>query len=220
MSQKVFYTTYRLAHLQPVGATFFITIRLKGSIPISKLAELQLNQSEMIGWLEKLRPDGYKKEIRRIKKQFFAKYDTLLDKVYAGPTHLNIPEVAQIVIESLNVYDGKYYELLAYCIMPNHVHLLIDTSIQIKDLNPDVDSAYIPLRKIMKYIKGGSARKANLYLGKKGTPFWQRDYFDYYVRNQEELLRIVTYILENPVKARLVENWDDWPYSFYKAGEF
>jgi len=66
---------------------------------------------------------------------------------------------------------------------------------------------------IMQSLKGNTARKCNLALGRCGT-FWEHESFDHVVRNQEEWGRIVDYVLNNPVKAGLVKNWQDWKWSY------
>lgn len=93
--------------------------------------------------------------------------------------------------------------------MPNHVHILIDTS------SGQVSQK---LSVIMQRIKGGTAREINQRLNRKGV-FWQKDSYDHLVRNQEEWLKIYAYILNNPVKAGLVNDIQHWPYS-YGCNEF
>ena len=121
---------------------------------------------------------------------------------------MNNPKIAACVKNELEKYNGDYYDLQAYCIMPNHVHLLFDTSIQEHSLtNP------IRLDKILKRLKGSSAVKANRLLKKRGS-FWQKDSYDHLVRNQREWQRIYAYMLNNPFKAGLVENYYDWPFLY------
>ncbi len=91
--------------------------------------------------------------------------------------------------------------------MPNHVHLLMDTSIQKEGDRP------IKLDEIMRRIKGGSAREINQKLNRKGK-LWQKDSYDYLVRDQEEWERIYAYILNNPVKAGLDDQVSKWAFSY------
>ena len=105
-----------------------------------------------------------------------------------------------------------------------HVHIMIDTSIQVTEYKM-IDGELLPfwmeelpeefkeLYKIMKRIKGASAYFCNKALGKTGT-FWQKDSFDHFVRTEKEWHNIVKYILDNPVKAGLVEKWEDWDGSY------
>ena len=75
---------------------------------------------------------------------------------------------------------------------------------------------YVQLDKVMHLIKGGSSILINQYLGKTGR-FWFKDSYDHFVRKESERLNIANYILRNPVKAGLVKNPEDWPFSFCQA---
>jgi REP element-mobilizing transposase RayT len=65
----------------------------------------------------------------------------------------------------------------------------------------------------MKSIKGFSAREINKLLNRKGS-IWQSESFDHIVRDEDELYRIINYVIMNPVKAGLVENWRDWNFTY------
>ena len=83
--------------------------------------------------------------------------------------------------------------------MPNHVHLLI---------TPQTD---VP--KLLQKLKGSTARQANHWLGRTGTPFWQEESYDHLVRNSPEFVRIEKYIVQNPVQAKLVQSAEEYPWS-------
>jgi len=83
--------------------------------------------------------------------------------------------------------------------MPNHVHAL---------LTPQRD-----LWQVTKWIKGASARRANQMLGRSGAPFWQDESFDHWVRTSSEFEHILNYIAMNPVRAGLVSEPSQWPFS-------
>jgi REP element-mobilizing transposase RayT len=91
------------------------------------------------------------------------------------------------------------YELQAWVVMPNHVHLLI--------------LPHVPMPQVTHWIKGSTAREANQLLGRTGKPFWQHESYDHWVRNEREFQRIVAYIEENPVSAGLAATPDGWPWS-------
>ncbi|MEN0046270.1 MAG: transposase [Bacteroidota bacterium] len=207
----------RLPHIVPVGATFFVTFRLADSLPLPIVRELKIKMDTAIKRLQKEKPKGYKETIRRQRKLFFKCYDHQLDEQAFGACYLKQPAIAKIVEDKLHQFDGDKYALQAYCIMPNHVHLLIDTSIQIIDENDlflnEVPADYTQLHQIMRLIKGGTAYTANKQLNREHK-FWQKDSYDHYVRDEREFWNIVQYILDNPVKAGLVEQWQDYPYTF------
>ena len=94
-------------------------------------------------------------------------------------------------------FDGVRYRMLAWVIMPNHVHALLETL------------PAFPLGGIVHSWKSFSAKQANKILGRIG-PFWMRDYFDRYVRGEEHLMAAMEYIEQNPVKAGLVRSANDW----------
>jgi len=215
------YHESRLPHILPIGATFFVTYRLADALPQSIVKLLEKELTEEIKVLKKEGKKDMREQIIRAKKRNFGKFDKQLDDKPYGACHLKIPAIADLVKESLMKRDEDWYELIAYCIMPNHVHILIDTSIQLGNkegklwTEEELEDKYIQLDKIMKQIKGSSARYINLALNRKGT-LWQKDSYDHYVRNEKEWLNILNYILDNPVKAGLVSKWEDWPFSYYK----
>jgi REP element-mobilizing transposase RayT len=113
--------------------------------------------------------------------------------------YLRQPAVAAIVVAS--IFKGAelgHYELYAYAVMANHVHLLIQPKI-----SPSV---------LMKALKGATAREANRLLARTGEPFWQKESYDHWVRNDTEFQSIRAYIENNPVKAGLVNNAEDYPW--------
>lgn len=214
---KTFYRR-NLPHIQPVGASFFVTFRLKDSIPKFKLWELKKEidaQVEIISNSD-LIPQEKLMLIDQERKSHFAKYDALLDQIISGPTYLNQPEVAQLVVDQLHRFDNDLYQLVAYSIMPNHVHILIDTSIQfpleLKNVSWE-NLEFEPLQNIMRRIKGPSAIYANRLLNRSGK-FWQKESYDRYVRDDQEFRRIIRYILNNPVKANLASSCEEHPFTW------
>lgn len=117
-----------------------------------------------------------------------------------GACWLEKPEIASLVQNALLYFDGERYRLLAWCLMPNHVHVVIDV----------VDDQ--SLTDIVRSWKSFTARQANTVLGRSG-PFWHADYFDRYMRNEEHLAQTVEYVEQNPVKAGFVSATSDWLWS-------
>lgn len=214
----------RLPHILPIGATFFVTYRLADALPQPIIKKLEEELADEIKAIKKAAKKDIKEQIINAKKRYFGKFDKQLDREPFGACHLKIPEIANLVKESLFEKDEEWYELLAFCIMPNHVHILLDTSRQLCNEDGEVrteielEEKYVQLDKIMKQIKGSSARYINMALNRNGT-LWQKDSYDHYVRNEKEWKNILNYILENPVKAGLVNSWEDWPFSYYKYQE-
>ena len=139
---------------------------------------------------------------------FFGRWDAVLDCADYGPTWLSKPRVAEIVADGLHFRERQQYDLLAFCIMPNHVHVVLTPL-------PDRDSHYPSLTTIMQLIKGYTAREGNRLLGRHGQ-FWQHESHDHWVRDGDELQRVCMYVINNPVKAGMVDDWSDWPWTYCK----
>jgi len=134
----------------------------------------------------------------------FIKYDKILNLSKININYLQIPEAAQILANEFHIYDSKEYKLIAYTILSNHFHLLFELL-----------KGNSGISKIMKNIKGRSSLLINKKLNRTGK-LWQDESYDRWVRNDIELYFVIKYILENPVKAGLVSNWQDWQFSFCK----
>ncbi len=208
---KIYYENI-LPHLLPPGATFHVTFRLFDSLPQTVLISLK-NWFELeVYRINKAKGKG--KLIEDLKHQLFGKYENQLDMKPYGSCYLKQKSVAEILARKILSYNDKYYDLIAMSIMPNHAHLLIDTSIQLTNETEDLNN-YVQLNKIMQYIKGGSSFLINRYLNRKGT-LWQRESFDRYIRNENQLNTVKNYILQNPVKANLNSKFTQWPYRYEK----
>jgi len=155
--------------------------------------------------------------IKRARYRFFKNYEHQLDAAPFGACHLRHPEIAKVVKDKLHQYDGEYYDLLAYSIMPNHCHAVFDFGRQVVDVQDSLLSTsslsleYRPLHDVMRLIKGGSAREINKFIGNTGKPFWQKDSYDHFVRDQRSLGNVVAYTLQNAAAAGLVDDWQEWP---------
>lgn len=176
-----------LPHLYFEDGIYFVTSRLANSLPASALL--------------KLRHDSQYEDDKK-KKRLFKKYDSLLDTGNYGEKYLLIPECAEVVKNTIHYPNEKEYLLICYSIMPNHFHLVFKLLKNNKGIS-----------KIMQSIKRISALGCNKILNSAGK-FWQDESFDRFVRDEKELYSVVKYVLLNPVKAGLVENWHEWKYSY------
>lgn len=167
----------RLPHEYPENSALFLTGHLHGSLPASIFPPGPLASGEAFVWL-----------------------DRRLDTTRTGPMYLRRPEIARIVVESIRKGEVLgHYELGAYVVMANHVHLLIRPK--------------VPPQKLLQALKGATAREANRTLGRTGEPFWQKESYDRWARNREEYVKILKHIHNNPVKAGLAQNPEDYPWS-------
>ena len=124
-----------------------------------------------------------------------------LDQLHFGPTWLRDPRVAGMLVNAIQHGETvrRFYDLYAWVIMPNHVHTIF---------RPRVAMPYI-----MRWLKGTTGRRANRILGRVGTPFWQDESFDHWIRTSEELNYLIAYVESNPVKAGLIGADEPWPWS-------
>lgn len=208
------YFRRHLPHYHLPDATYFITFRLAGSLPLDALARLREEYETQCRRLEctlqgaELRAARYQAQ-----KQHFARMDALLDQALHGPHYLTQPHCARIVMDCIHELEPEHYHLHAFCLMSNHIHLLIDQQ-GIPDPPPRRDGKhYTALSRALRLLKGKSSALCNHALGRRGA-FWQHESYDHVVRNAGEFTRILAYIVNNPVKANLVQDWQKWPYTY------
>jgi REP element-mobilizing transposase RayT len=211
MSQYDYKPEYRrnLPHIQPPGATLFVTIRLAGSLPLAVLQQLQ-EEAEAREQQIKLNTDGKVQAdlLYEEQKRQFGRWDAALDQAANGPFWLGQPEIANIVAESLLYRDGKVYDLDVFSILPNHGHIVF------RPLEKE-DGGYHALQTIMHSLKLYTASESNKILGREGQ-FWHHESYDHVIRDRQEWERVAQYVLNNPVKAGLAESWEQWPWTYLK----
>jgi putative transposase len=168
----------RLPHLHPEGAYLFLTWRLWGSLPPQPLSTVYPTAGHA-----------------------FVAQDRALDRHLAGPRWLRDPPIAELVSQAIVIGEcqRRFYELCAWVVMPNHVHLLI--------------LPRVPVAILMRWLKGSTARTANRLLRRTGQPFWQDESYDHYLRQSKSIQRTIGYIEQNPVSAGLVSSAVDWRWS-------
>lgn len=219
MKEAQKFTRRNLPHIQSAGATYFVTSCLFGALPLRVISELKEEYQRKLDEIKIIQPKNADRMISVLSNYYFKKYDAYLDEALNGPTYFDQPQIAALLKEQFHRFDGEFYDLVAFTIMPNHFHLLIDTSIQLEDETLEVSQvpdAYVNLSKIMFRIKGASARYCNMALKRKGT-FWMEEYFDRIIRNENDQLYYINYIIQNPVKAGLVDNDRNFPHTYIKG---
>lgn len=216
------YYRRKLPHIHHPGATLFVTFRLAGSIPQAVLQEWR---KERDWW--KIKSDSANNEEVQIQfqRRWFKKFEDVLHGEQLTSKWLAEPKIAELMIDCLHFRDGKMYDLHAFCIMPNHVHVVFTPLLSAKKLQPKTTPQGLrfvsddpDLQAIMQSIKSYSAHKANQILGREGE-FWESESYDHWIRDGAEFTRIVRYVAGNPVKAGLVQNWQDWKWNFVKRSE-
>ncbi len=190
-----------LPHCDYPGLVQFVTFRLADSMPDSRRGE----------WEHLLKIEDDREKRTRLEEY--------LDRGI-GKCHLRDPRIAQIVEDAMLHFHDEHYGLLAWCVMPNHVHVLVHVW-------------QMPLDEIIQSWKRFSATRAlKLLRAERRTPirrdpdnlnepnrssalqsFWQREYWDTFMRDEEQQRKAVHYIENNPVKAKLCRVDKEWPFS-------
>ncbi len=134
------------------------------------------------------------KDYRTAQSKLFRYYEGRLD-LGRGSCPLQAPEIAQVVVQALSHFAGDRYDLGAWCLMPNHVHVIV---------SPNGERL---LSSVLGSWKSYTAKQINGILGKTGT-FWQGESFDHLIRSATQHEGFERYILDNPRMAGI----QDWPW--------
>lgn len=201
-----------LPHCDKPGLTQFVTFRLWDSMPASRRSEwehlLAINlrsdaprtnspgDAPPVG-ARSIAPHESEARAQAAREQR-RKLEEYLDRSH-GDCFLRDPRVATLMENTLRFHHGQRFSLLAWVVMPNHVHALFTV------LNT-------PLSKTMQNWKSIPAVAANKLLN-RACDFWQEDYWDTFMRNEEQTCKAIRYIENNPVKARLCRAPEEWPFS-------
>lgn len=180
----------------------FVTFRLDDSMPAARRGE----------WEHLLKIEDARDRRTRLEEY--------LDRGF-GQCALRDSDIAQLLEETMLHFHNDRYELLSWCVMPNHVHVLADVR-------------RTPLSKIVQNwkIRNESETRHLLELERRAPSRpcvspdineprrcsalrlqWQRECWDTYMRDEEQELKAVRYIENNPVKARLCRTPEEWPFS-------
>ncbi len=165
-------------------ATYFITFRLVDSLPAEKLRELERLSDQ---WELDHPPPRTEDDWQQFFRQNMQRVDDWLD-AGSGECWLRHPQCARIVGNSLHHFHGSRCFLSSYCVMPNHVHVLV------KPEAPDEPAD------LLHSWKGFAAKEINKVLGREG-PVWEPESYDTLVRDSEHLWKVIRYVGKNPGKA-------------------
>lgn len=185
-----------LPHIQPLDGKFFITYRLYASLPKHIISKYNDEYDRL------LMQGATAKDLANM---YLYIMDTFLDN-QAKLHYLRDERLAKEVMNSLHFYDNKYFELICYTVMSNHVHVVVDCE-GFEDINLSV---------LMGRIKGYSAFKCNKIRNTVGEKFWTQESYDHLILNDKELDFYIKYVINNPVAANIVDKWTDYKYTFIK----
>ena len=169
-----------LPHFDCPHVSQFVTFQLYDAFPVTRRAEWEVILHE---------PEN------SVKRR---QLEAWLDRGH-GQCLLGHRPVAETIENVLLEANGQDYQLQAWVIMSNHVHLVVDVW-------------EVPLAKLMESWKGKSSRLANQILRRRG-PLWQTDYYDTLIRDEPHLKRAIRYTEQNPVKALQARSANEWRWS-------
>ena len=185
----------RLPHWQADHAIYFVTWHLFDALPAEVLARLRAERDAEREQISRMRGNVTLPEQRMLDAALTEACERFLDQ-HAGECILRDRRAAQVVASSLMHFDGIRYLLYAWCVMPNHVHLVLSCLGEF-----DISS-------ILHSLKGFTSKEINKILHRSGT-LWQAERFDRCIRDSQELERTIAYVLGNPAAAGL----QDWPFT-------
>ncbi len=174
-----------LPHCDFPGLIQSVSVHLFDSVPVEVLER----------WIRELDTECDKKSQAKLRSRI----EHYEDMGY-GNCFLSDANVARLVEDALLYFDGERYDILAWCIMPNHLHSLF------------VPRLGYSLTDIVQNWKSYTAHQANKWLRRSGE-FWFPDYFDEFMKTTKQLEATIDYIELNPVTARLTKRREQWLYS-------
>jgi len=183
-----------LPHWSKQGATYAVTFRLADAVPSEVSESWRLERRHLV---ERAQQQGRSlTHIERIElhRLHSEKIESFLDAGH-GECILRDPQLAEILQNALKHFDGEHYELVAWAVMPNHVHAIVRPL------------AGHELPKIIHSWKSFTSKQINRRLDRQGS-LWMDEYYDHLIRDEEDFRNQIDYVLANPEKAGL----QDWPW--------
>ena len=189
----------KLPHLKKEGAIYFVTFRLADSLPAHEVARLKHERQVILEQARAANSPLTWHEEEQLLAWYCDKVEALLDAGH-GACWLSKPEIAGLVAGALQHFNGQRYELNAWVVMPNHVHVVV------------WPMPGHTLSDILHSWKSFTSKATNKLLCRTGE-FWQKESFDHWIRDDAERARLVAYVEDNPGKARLCKAPEDWKWS-------
>jgi Rad3-related DNA helicase/REP element-mobilizing transposase RayT len=181
-----------LPHWTMCGSVYAVNFRLADSLPAAVVKQWIAERLSIIQNSKEQNRPLTREEEARLDKLHSERVEKYLDAGH-GACYLGKSDVAAMVAAALHHFDEKRYRLLAWCIMPNHVHAV---------LQPLGNHT---LSQILHSWKGFTGHAANKMLATQGK-FWMEESYDRIIRDEDELVHAVEYAWSNPDSAGL-EDW-------------
>jgi len=217
-THRGWYSRGYLPHCDHPGLLQVITYHLADSLPAAVLEQIDAE-------LRSLPPERQNSQRRTL-------VDAWLDAGH-GSCVLRLPQAAACVVDTWRHFAGERYDLIAWVVMPNHVHVLIRThegvalgkivqswksytGRRIREMLEDMSRAGAECAQTGR--AGARRSRDRRAPARPSQGVWMREYWDRYIRDERHFQAAVDYIHQNPVKAGLVGKAEDWPWS--SAGEY
>ena len=173
-----------------------LTFRLHGSIPAATGRELKarLREAPAAGT-----------DHRRAQKQFFAKFDAVLDRAPIGPRYFESEKMAEVLAGEILMLEETGFRVHGFATLPNHAHLVLELP----------DDSPLSFAKAIDLLHLRTGTHCRRLLRPKLPPeaeFWQVGWHAYEVQDAAELARLLAYLRGNARAAGLPARFQEWPY--------
>jgi REP element-mobilizing transposase RayT len=186
-----------LPHWACGSAVYHVSFRLTDSIPSDRRRQWLAERENILDAIAQLNREPSESELKRLCDLYSQRVEDLLNAGH-GECLLARPEVGRMVASALEHFHEERYRLYAYCVMPNHVHGIVES----------LGDCELP--QIVHNWKSFTANQANRMLHRKGA-FWQHDWYDHIIRSASQLNFLMDYVWQNPhgLKAGFIrKRWD------------
>ena len=174
----------------------FLTLRLHGTIPAATSRELkaELRQAQEAGT-----------DHHRAQKQFFAKFDAVLDRTPIGPNYFENEKMAEVLAGEVMMLEETSFVVHGFAILPNHAHIVLH-------LPERSNLAFAKALDLLHLRTGANCRRLVRPKLPPEAEFWQVGWFNYEVQDEAELTRVLAYVRGNARQAGLAARFQEWPY--------
>jgi len=173
-----------------------LTFRLHGTMPAAAGRKLkaELRQAQESGT-----------DHRRAQKQFFAKFDAVLDRAPIGPCYFESEKMAEMLAGEIMMLEETGFAVHGFAILPNHAHIVLG-------LPADSNLSFAKAIDLLHLRTGTNCRRLIRPKLPPEAEFWQAGWFEYEVQDADELARLLTYVRGNARQAGLPARFQEWPY--------
>ncbi|VBB48186.1 conserved hypothetical protein [uncultured Paludibacter sp.] len=204
-----------LPHFQQPGQDYFVTWILKGAVPKKAVEIYSKRMEELKNEIDILKRNNAdfraietaKKDYYIIRKKYITQVDEILDAKTDNIVDLSKPDNLKIIYDTLTFWGGKRIGNYCFCVMPNHIHWVL------RVFEKDDKGKPVYLEEIMHSVKLFTARQINILENRTGI-LWNKESFDTTIRDTKHLYNAIEYTLNNPLKAKLVKEKENWRGTF------